>query len=54
DGGDGLLLHISGIGGTLCTVSARRTWVVSEVKSATERHTGIPGSSQRLLSGISV
>ncbi|CAJ1364639.1 unnamed protein product, partial [Effrenium voratum] len=44
-------LHVSGLSGCLCTVTAGYTWVVSDVKAAIEHATGISRWEQQLLAG---
>jgi len=44
-----LEVRVSGLGGSICTVIASRSWLIHEVKSAIESETSIPVKQQRLL-----
>lgn len=42
-------IHVSGVGGPLCVLTARRTWTVAALKVALEEQTDVPCKQQRLF-----
>ncbi|CAE8723180.1 unnamed protein product, partial [Polarella glacialis] len=44
-------LHVLGLGGSLCSISAEPHWQLAQVKEAVSRQLGIPLLEQRLFEG---